>query len=555
MTSYDHRDEKSCDSGAETDDENEDLKEITGSKQSELRITEREFRLQHHLFHLFRQLGESAVDLLRRIVCEKDDNDPRDKVLSSIAESIPCQVGYIPSLRGIERFFARMSSQDDEVVFWRIHRKRTSEKKESETASVPQKDDNKDTGATSFSKEACGAFIRDPFIHPNYHVSPMHVFDAQRRIISMWQKRYLDPFGRRIQTNLWDFRSTICQAMCIGWMIQDGLLARLQYLETFFPFFSTDSVATSDSKAFAGSLHNQENDAKKQKKEKKTTTASRLKSKRHDGCIFEYPFFLTLPPGEEDIAQVPLLIPTESATHSYYKQILKERLTKQESLVTREEQAHPEHLYRMVSWDPCLYQHPHPTNPNLNLAIVIPPIFQPEIVNIAANTNFNEQLKQIFNVKQTNTNLPKIRYDHNGNPLNELNLCEPVNVLIVLPSMNFHKVAKKDDRNAMTNQGMSKKMAKLRKLQDVERYYWDRPEDFNKDTELPSFFDRARDEIRSKDTKDELDKSNFSMKREEREEREEGRSDSRQLYQLYDYDKCVTESLEPSPSDENLFTE
>ena len=429
------------DEGTDSENEADELQIDNKTEISEL--TEREYCLRKFLHERFQQLGPDALSLLERIVSEKETKKDEDGLSD---EKKP----YIPSLRAIERFFARMSVHDREVVYWKI---------------------------TAF-----------PDKPPE--VIPVHVFDSYRRIRTMWQQRYLDPFGRRVPTNLWRFRTTICQAICIGWMIQTGLLDRLQYLETQHPISIPIEKKTKK---------NSMNDVNKKKP---STTASRLKAKCHDSCVFEYPVILSHPPSSSDLESVPLLIANEDATREYYKHLLRKRCCRRQSAIQdQSDSIHFCHLFKHVTWDATLRE----TNKDV-LQETIPPILQPEIVTFATvNAADEAQLRQIFNVKQTKQSGPKPRYTSTGELIQEVNGCVNLHIPLVSPALSMKSIGQKIVK------GISKKKARALHLENVQRFYWDQSSDWNPMTGLPTFFDIPRDSLNGVGGHQQQHQSSFSL--------------------------------------------
>lgn len=96
----------------------------------------------------------------------------------------------------------RMAKQEDEVAFFHLVRQ--------DQPVLPLR--------------ICG---NDPRFHPDYAVRPIHVIASFRRMTNMYQRKYVDAFGRKVDIDLWGFPRTLCQAIFLSWFIRDGLIHRV----------------------------------------------------------------------------------------------------------------------------------------------------------------------------------------------------------------------------------------------------------------------------------------------------------------------------------------
>jgi hypothetical protein len=132
-------------------------------------------------------------------------NDP------SVAVSLPVP-GYlrsntIPTLRALERFFNNVALQKGLAAYWRV-------------CELP-------IDQTMVPPIVC---MNDPYFRNSMSVWPSHMFAGQRRMVALLQRKYVDPNGRRVPLFGWPFPTTVCQAICFGWYLSEGILDRYRVI-------------------------------------------------------------------------------------------------------------------------------------------------------------------------------------------------------------------------------------------------------------------------------------------------------------------------------------
>lgn len=221
-------------------------------------LSEKEKLLLQSVKATFATLGPDSMALMKEIVSK----DATQKARSN---------EKTPTLREVERFFKRLSVEEELVAYWRI-------------------------------RPAKKGLLIDPEISKNdltfqneYHVFPVHVFASQKRMTCMWQKKYVDAFGRRVPAFGWPFESTICQAVCFGWLIGEGILERLRTVNLLYP--------------------------KRVIKKEKT-------GKPNDIFLFEYPKYIATPPltgcsPSNPETMLELVLSSPKVVYQYYLKVAK----------------------------------------------------------------------------------------------------------------------------------------------------------------------------------------------------------------------------------------
>jgi hypothetical protein len=293
----------------------------TGRKSTKPGLSEKEKLLFMHISNMFAELGPEAMALMALIVMKPTDPPKKKKLLSAADALKVAQKNTLPSLRAIERFFQRVARCDSEKAYWRVR--------------------PCDAGSGIVPAQVCA---NDPWFRNDHHVVPVHIFASLKRMTTMWQKRYVDNFGRRTEALDWPFPTTICQANCFWWLFSEQILQRLRLLTAAVP---EPTKATKAFPTVAGAKRPQRDSSTSRKKTVKRaktgskteqtkphfhapppikarappTAAGGAKSKPRDLYLFDYPRYVRMPPpegGSYETELLPILMVSSLVLERHY---------------------------------------------------------------------------------------------------------------------------------------------------------------------------------------------------------------------------------------------